>query len=93
MQVQLTNKEERSKLNMTLVGHASASAFTKLVRNIQSNPDKVLDVSQLELHHAIGKEATDHLRGRNIGNQLTDNVVLFPRRRCACEVVLVAARS
>ena len=71
LQAQLTNQEETNKLNMALVSHATTSAVTKLVCNIQSNPEKVLDVSQLELHHAVGKEATEHLRGRNIGDQLS----------------------
>ena len=33
----------------------------------------VLDVHKLKLHHAIGKEATRHLRGRNIGLKLSVN--------------------
>jgi len=33
----------------------------------------VLDVNKLKLHHAIGKEATRPLRGRNIGLKLSVN--------------------
>ena len=49
---------KRRQTNMALVSHATTSAVTKLVRNIQSNPERVLDVSQLELHHAVGKESS-----------------------------------
>lgn len=58
---------------LALVSHATTSAVTKLVRNIQSNPEKVLDVRQLELHHAVGKEATEHLRRQNIDDQLSSS--------------------
>jgi len=65
-QAKLASTEEASKLDLAII-------VTKLVSGIQSNPEMVLDVNKLKLHHAIGKEATRHLRGRNIGLKLSVN--------------------
>ena len=72
-QAKLASKEETSKMDLALISQASTSVVTKLVSGIQSNPEMVLDVNKLKLHHAIGKEATRHLRGRNIGLKLSVN--------------------
>ena len=72
-QAKLASREETSKLDLAIISQASTSVVTKLVSGIQSNPEMVLDVNKLKLHHAIGKEATRHLRGRNIGLKLSVN--------------------
>ena len=72
-QAKLASKEETSKLDLAIISRASTSVATKLVTGIQCNPDMVLDVNKLPLHHAIGKEATTHLRGKNIGLLLSAN--------------------
>ena len=72
-QAKLASREETSKLDLALISQASTSVVQKLVFGIQSNPEMVLDVNKLKLHHAIGKEATRHLRGRNIGLKLSAN--------------------
>ncbi len=66
-QAKLASKEETSKLDLAIISRASTSVATKLVSGIQCNPEMVLDVNKLKLHHAVGKEATAHLRGKNIG--------------------------
>ncbi len=72
-QAKLASREETSKLDLAIISQASTSVVTKLVSGIQSNPEMVLDVNKLKLHHAIGKEATRHLRCRNIGLKLSVN--------------------
>ena len=72
-QAKLASREETSKLDLAIISQASTSVVTKLVSGIQGNPEMVLDVNKLKLHHAIGKEATRHLRGRNIGLKLSVN--------------------
>lgn len=59
-QAKLASREETSKLDLALISQASTSVVQKLVFGIQSNPEMVLDVNKLKLHHAIGKEATRH---------------------------------
>ena len=66
-QAKLASKEETSKLDLAIISRASTSVATKLVSGIQCNPEMVLDVNKLKLHHAVGKEATAHLRGKNLG--------------------------
>jgi len=72
-QAELANREEASKLDLAIISQASTSAVTKLVSELQSNPEMVLDVNKLKLHHAIGKKATGHLRDKNTGLQLSAN--------------------
>ena len=71
LQAQLTNQEEASNQQMAIASSASVSAVSKLVSNIQSNPERVLNVDELKIHHAVGEEATRHLKGQEIGLKLS----------------------
>ena len=62
LQAQLINQEEASNQQMAI---ASVSAVSKLVSNIQSNPERVLNVDELKIHHAVGEETTRHLKGQD----------------------------
>lgn len=56
VQAELANTEEASKLYMAITSQASTSIVTKLVSDMQSNPEMVLDVNKLKLDHAIEKK-------------------------------------
>ena len=56
---------------MAIASSASVSAVSKLVSNIQSNPERVLNVDELKIHHAVGEEATRHLKGQEFGLKLS----------------------
>ena len=55
-QAELANREEASKLDLAITSQASTLAVTKVVSDMQSNPEMVLDVNKLKLHHAIEKK-------------------------------------
>lgn len=59
---------------MAIASSASVSAVSKLVSNIQSNPERVLNVDELKIHHAVGEEATRHLKGQEIGLKLSSKL-------------------
>ena len=85
-QAKTASKEETSKLDLAIISRASTMVAIKLVFGIQCNPEMVLGVNKLKLHHAIAKEATAHLSGKNIGLLLSAN----PGKH-DCEMVLAAA--
>ena len=78
-QAELANREEASKLDLAITSQASYLAVTKVVSDMQSNPEMVLDVNKLKLHHAIGKEGTGHLRDKSSGLQLYANPGAYTR--------------
>ena len=43
-QAELANREEESKLDLAITSQASTLAATKVVSDMQSNPEMVLDV-------------------------------------------------
>ena len=56
VQAELANTEEASKLYMAITSQASTSSVTKLVSDMQTNPEMVLDANKPKLHHATEKK-------------------------------------
>ncbi len=65
LQAELSNQEEASNQHMAVASQASIAAV-KAVCEIMRQPHKEFDASKLELHQAVGKETTEHLKGSGL---------------------------